>query len=242
MLKDFDWNNKTHIDLLDRWRYQVGYRSDFDNLREEHRDLYSLEECQWLAEEYQALKKDGRTHPPDNFLDMTKRFNAKFSSDRNNGAMRTKYDRVRKDFEEVGKVTGPTLYEKRPKAKPSSKIRLVVKKPAASEVVKPAISGMLDIVKAALTSITPSEQVDSTPAQQQPSEDDGFDLEDGTKVTGEGTEVSETAKEGEEETEIVPGADEDTAILITSDDSADAAEEAAQILRRMSGGGRDGEK
>ncbi|OQO05949.1 hypothetical protein B0A48_10045 [Cryoendolithus antarcticus] len=241
-LKDFDWNNKTHIDLLDRWRYQVGYRSDFDNLREEHRDLYSLEECQWLAEEYQALKKDGRTHPPDNFLDMSERFNAKFSSDRNNGAMRTKYDRVRKDFEKVGKVTGPTLYEKRPKAKPTSKIPLVVKKPAASEVVKPATPGMLDIVKAALTSITPSEPVDSTPAQQQPPEDDSIDLEDGTEVTGEGTEVSETAKEGEEKTEIVSGADEDTAILVTSDDSAGAAEEAAQILRRMSGGGRDGEK
>ncbi|OQN97589.1 hypothetical protein B0A48_16453 [Cryoendolithus antarcticus] len=244
-LKDFDWNNKVHMDLLDRWRYQVGYRSDFDNLRDEHRDLYSLEECQWLAEEYQALKKDGRIHPPDNFLDMTKRFNAKFGGDRVHGAMRTKYDRVRKDFEKTGKVTGPTLYEKRPKTKSSSKIRLVVKKPVASEAGKPATPSVLDVVRAALASNTPSKPADSTTAQQQPSDDDSAELEDETEVTGEVTEGTEMIEEGEEETEILPGADEDTAILIDSDGSVGSAErlgEAAKILHRMSGGSRDGEK
>ncbi|KAK6441142.1 hypothetical protein LTR95_002639 [Oleoguttula sp. CCFEE 5521] len=242
-LEDFDWDNKEHIKLLERWRYQMGYRNDFDNLREEHRDLYTLEECQWLAEEYQAIKKDGRIHPPDDFLDMTKRFNANFGGDRVHGAMRTKYDRVRQDFEKTGVVNGPTLYEKRPEAKPASNIRLVVKKLVASEAAKPAVPGMLDIVKAALTSKTPSMPADITTAEQKPSADDSPELEDGTEVTGEVTEVIGEVKEGP--MERAEGADEDTAIVIGSDSSDGSAErlgEAAQILHRMSGRSRDGEK
>ena len=97
-----DWNSEKDIKALNNWRDQNLRRGPFKQKRVQVRPDYTMEERQWLADEY---TRAGYSRPPNGLRDLASRFNARFTEHPcNENGIVSAWDRVRREIDTHGKL------------------------------------------------------------------------------------------------------------------------------------------
>ena len=92
-----DWNDKKLVDSMNKTRNQALGRAQFPLLRPEKRESYTDEERGWLFE-YVKKAKAGTALP--NWATLTRLFNKRFNSQRNENGIMTIYNRLCEEYDQ----------------------------------------------------------------------------------------------------------------------------------------------
>lgn len=95
--KTLDWTDADEVEKMNKWREQAMKRVGFYPKRKNKRPDYTQPERDWLFEFVKAAKGD---RPSTSIADIVRQFNKRFNQERNEVAIQSVIDRLRKEYKD----------------------------------------------------------------------------------------------------------------------------------------------